>query len=243
MTFTVSDNGRLCNQIIRNICVSLVSEQHSLQVSYSSYDRIKRLGIPLYSGSNAYDSYIPLTDENFFLLLNSGFLPYNVYANSHYFQTKDISNYIYTWFKREGVRTSVMSSNPFNHRYKVNNDCFVHVRLNDVAERNPGFAYYKKAIDSLFYDTLYIGTDEPTHPLIKQLSEQYPGLSVVAYDEVETIQFASTNKHVILSHGSYSTVIGYLSFFSDVYYPMYQPEIQWYGDTFSVPEWNRIEFT
>jgi hypothetical protein len=135
-----------------------------------------------------------------------------------------------------------MKSNPFKDRYKVNNDCFVHIRLTDVAERNPGIDYYKKAIDSLSFDRLYVGTDEPTHPLIKELSDKYPGLSIVDYDEVETIQFASTNKNIILSHGSYSTVIGYLSFFSDVYYPMYQPEKQWYGDTFSIPEWNRVDF-
>ena len=241
MSFT-RENGRLCNQIIRNICVSFVSQKFSLNVSYSSYDRIKSLGIPLYSGSNVYQTSTNLTDDTFFSIMHCDSLYSNVNANSHYFQTKEISRYIYAWFKGENIRSSVMNSNPFKDRYKVNNDCFVHIRLTDVAKMNPGIEYYKKAIDSLNFDTLYIGTDEPNHPLIKELSEKYPDSQNVSYNEVKTIQFASTNKHVILSHGSYSTVIGYLSFFSDVYYPMYEPKKIWYGDTFSIPEWNRVDF-
>ena len=37
-------------------------------------------------------------------------------------------------------------------------------------------------------------------------------------NEIETIQFASTCKNVVLSHGTYSGIIGYLSFYSNVYY-------------------------
>ena len=35
---------------------------------------------------------------------------------------------------------------------------------------------------------------------------------------IETIQFGSTCKNIILSHGSFSAVIGYLGFYSNIYY-------------------------
>jgi len=31
-------------------------------------------------------------------------------------------------------------------------------------------------------------------------------------------------------------------YFSEVYYPKYDLENQWYGDMFSIPQWNKIEF-
>ena len=35
---------------------------------------------------------------------------------------------------------------------------------------------------------------------------------------VNTILFGSTNKYVILSHGTFSGIIGYMSFYSKVYF-------------------------
>lgn len=234
-----TEYGRLCNQIIRNLCVSLVAEKNDLYVQYASYDRIRRLGIPLYIGNQSYQSTIDLTDDNFFDILAIDNIHANVHANSHFFQTEEITNFLKSYLHRN--IQSIMNVNPHKDRYQKNNDCFVHVRLSDTAERNPGITYYRKAINSIQYDTLYIGTDQPDHPIILELVAEY-NARVVEYDEVETIQFASTNKHVILSHGSYSAVIGYLSYFSDVYYPMYEPSKQWYGDMFSIPQWTRIEF-
>ena len=43
-------------------------------------------------------------------------------------------------------------------------------------------------------------------------------------DPVKTIQFGSTCKHIVLSHGSFSAMIGYLGFFSQVYYPNKTPK-------------------
>jgi len=45
---TTSNNGRLCNQIIRNLCVSLVAKKHNLFVIYNSYNKITKLGKFIY---------------------------------------------------------------------------------------------------------------------------------------------------------------------------------------------------
>lgn len=75
--------------------------------------------------------------------------------------------------------------------------------------------------------------------MIQQIQQLYD-CTILRKDEINTIHFGSTCKHVILSHGSFSAVIGYLSFFSDIYYPDYSISQMWYGDMFSVPGFQKI---
>ena len=77
---------------------------------------------------------------------------------------------------------------------------------------------------------------------ITEIKKHYSNLIVLYYDEVNTIQFGSTCKHVILSHGSFSATIGYLAFFSQIFFPEYESNKEWYGDMFSIPEFREISF-
>jgi hypothetical protein len=90
------------------------------------------------------------------------------------------------------------------------------------------------------FDKIYIATDDPNHPIIIAIQNKYRETTLIEYGIIQTIQFASTCKYIILSHGSFSAVIGYLSFFSDVYYPEYDDKKRWCGDMFSIGEWNKI---
>lgn len=138
------------------------------------------------------------------------------------------------------IKTKIMQKNRFNARYGKNNDLFIHIRLGDVADKNPGIQYYLNAIQMIKYDNLYISTDSPSHHIVGKIFSIYPQTKLVQTDEITTIQFASTCKNVILSHGSFSAVIGYLSFFSTIYYPKYDPDKIWYGDMFSIDGWIRV---
>ena len=60
---------------------------------------------------------------------------------------------------------------------------------------------------------------------------------IIDYNEQLTIQFATTCKNIILSHGSFSAIIGYLSFYSTIYYPEYEINKIWFGDMFSIDGW------
>ena len=134
-----------------------------------------------------------------------------------------------------------MNKNPFANRYENNNDVCIHIRLDDTAHWNPGFDYYQKALSPLTFDKLYITTDQKDHDIIRQLISLYPTAIIIEYDEIRTFQFASTCKHIILSHGSFSAIIGYLAYFSDIYYAEHDPsKHKWYGDIFSIPGWNKI---
>lgn len=240
MTSTTSNNGRLGNQIIRNLSVSLLAEKYNLKVDYCNKELIEKLGIELFSGTNSYSTTKKLTDKNYFIVYNRNKVKYNLNPNNNYFQTKKITNTLYKYLHSPNIKSKIMDNNEFKERYKNNNDLFVHIRLTDVEKFNPGIEYYIKAIKNINFDKLYISTDDPNNNMIIKLKELYPFLQLIILDEITTFKFASTCKHIILSHGSFSAVIGYLSFFSNVYYPEYESHKIWYGDMFSIDNWIKL---
>ena len=143
-----------------------------------------------------------------------------------------------------------------------NSDVFIHVRLDDAAQWSPGFDYYARAVRRAAADfaaadfaaaapsslavpantadtavTGWVSSDSPAHETCQRLLAEFPGLAVWSDpDVVRTIQFASTCRAVVLSHGSFSATIGNLAFDSLVYYPPYPPTL-WFGDMFTMPGW------
>lgn len=240
MTTTTNNNGRLGNQIIRNLAVSLIANKHNLYVNYYNYDLIKKLGIELFIGSNKYTNTIILNDENYFSIYEKKLLNSNLNPNNNYFQTKAIANCLYNYLHTYEIKQNIINLNPFRDRYNINNDLYIHIRLGDVEQYNPGINYYMKTINIINFNNLYISSDNKNHFIIKQILEKYPYTKIIEYDEIKTIQFASTCKNIILSHGSFSAIIGYLSFFSNINYPEYEHDKLWYGDMFSINGWNKI---
>lgn len=241
MITTTGNNGRLGNQIIRNLAVSLIAEKYNLKVDYHNKKIINDIGIDLFSGINIYQNTQELNDNNYFSFYNSDNLNSSLNPNFAYFQSKEITNFLYDYLQTDKVKSNIIEKNPFNKRYNSNNDLFIHIRLTDVSCFNPGVNYYLNVIKEIHFDDLYISTDENTHSIVKQIITLYPNAKLIDYDEITTFQFASTCKHIVLSHGSFSAVIGYLSFFSNVYYPEYEESKIWYGDMFSIKNWNKMK--
>jgi hypothetical protein len=240
MTSTTGQNGRFGNQIIRNLAVSLIAEKHNLKVNYYNEDLIIKLGINLISGSNTYTSIQNLTDDNYFAIYNCDNLNYNLDPNNSFFQTKEIINFLYNYLNTDIIKSNIIENNTFKARYNKNNDLFIHIRLSDAEIWNPGITYYINTIKKINFDNLYLSTDDKNHNIVITLLELYPNSILINYDEINTIQFASTCKNIILSHGSFSAIIGYLSFFSNIYYPEYEINKIWYGDMFSINKWNKM---
>ena len=245
-TRSININGRFCNHFIRNICVSILAKKYNLKAEYSYLSEITSFGIPLFSGKNDYSPrYKLLNDSNYMSYLNYNGPIYEAdfaLEINVYLQTKEITNMLHTYL--QSIQGQIISANKFNNRYNANNDIFVHVRLGDVVQLNPGYLYYKKAIDKLLVnnpDTIYLASDTITHHICNRIKQSYPNIVFINYDYIDTIKFGSTCKYVILSHGSFSATIGYLSFFSEIYYPRYRNQM-WHGDMFSIPGWNVVSF-
>lgn len=250
----VTDYGRFGNHFFRYLAISFIAEKHNLFIIYSnqnSVNIIENLGITLFNGKNNFKDIITLIEydlvlkgesinNNYYSILNADILNTNIDPNNDtcYCQTKYVSNLIYNYLRQDENKYSIINMNQFQNRYYNNNDCFIHVRLTDAEHLNPGFDYYNKVLSQISYDNIYLASDDINHDIIKNLLEKYPKIKIVNYDIVDLIKFASTNKHVILSHGSFSAIIGFFSFYSNVYYPEY--EHSWHGDMFSIPEWNII---
>ena len=239
MSITTDKNGRLCNQIIRNLSLSLIAEKHDLYIQYSSHNRIKRLGIKLFIGNKKYKDTLLVDNNNYFNILNMVELDKNIDGNKSYFQTREITNLLYQHISDN--KNDIIDINPYRDRYNNNNDCFIHIRLGDATKWNPGIDYYIKCLELLNFTNLYIASDDLNNEMILKLRGRYKSLKIIDYDEIKTIQFGSTCKYIILSHGSYSAIIGYLSFFSDIYYKKYELGKLWYGDMFSINKWNVID--
>lgn len=252
--------GRLCNQIFRGLAISIIAEKNNLSVIYdrSYYEIIKNIGINLFNGENKFNKTITLTDDNYFKILNQKKVAYNLNSRSSYFQTREISNFLYNYLNSETVKTDIINNNRFKSRYNNNNDCYIHIRLGDETARTVhfwGFEYYDKSLSLINFDNLYVSSDSPEHYIVQNLLKKYKNSKLINFNLEDTIKFASTNKHIILTQGTFSATIGYLSFFSDIYYGGHKHKIACqYGnlayecymgsgtafDVLSIPGWNKF---
>ena len=223
MSKTTVENGRLCNQIIRNLSLSMLAEKYDLYVEYSSYDNINnKLGIELFVGNQKYDKTVSINNNNYMNYFNN-----NIKNNtnfdfmSDFFQIEEITTILHNHLTNN--MKNIIDKNPYKERYKNNNDIFLHIRLTDTKQWNVGIDYFIHCINLLKYDNIYIGSDDFNDELIKKIKTLYPNAILVDKNPIETIQFGSTCKNIILSHGSFSAVIGYLGFFSNIYFKNKEP--------------------
>jgi hypothetical protein len=237
--------GRLANLIFQCYVMSVIAEKHDLMVEkYTGYDKIEDLGIELYTfGRKTYYETINLKNVDFFNVLYSSNICFNILVDD-FFQTKEISNMLYHNLREPYQKHSIMSKNPYKERYGKNNDCFVHIRLTDAEQYNPGIEYYMNAIHRLKSpDKIFVSSDDLEHPMVVHIGNSYPDkVLFVNMDDVETLQFASSCRHLVLSHGSYSAMMGYLGFMTEtVFYSSFDGLDTWHGDMFSIPGWIMIQ--
>ena len=101
MSFTKTTNGRLCNQIIRNLALSLIAEKNNLYVTYSNFDKINnKLGIILFVGKNKYNNTKVVKNNNYMTFFQSkSAIKCNLNFMRDYFQNKEITNILYNHYE------------------------------------------------------------------------------------------------------------------------------------------------
>jgi len=255
---TVEAGGRFGNKFIRNIISSFIAKKNNLVFSYDSFQEMYDLGIILFTeGTNIYDNTLIMNDQiidyilfdetyyNTYLYNNNIFYKQHDYSPFHFqnhtwAQTNKIANYIKYFLYNN--KDNIISKNKYKHRYQSNNSVFIHIRLGDTVELgfSTKYEYYDKVLSSLPFDKGFISSDTIEHDTCQRLIEKY-GLEIYNDNEINTIQFASTNKYIILSNGTFSWTIGALSFFSNIYYPKLK---NWpmHGDIYVFEEWTEIDF-
>ena len=239
---TTNSLGRFGNQFIRNIFVHLLAKTYKLSANYSHAEDMASLGLPMYSGTTSFTHSKKVNDNDVFNMILGKTRPtFNLDLDLYntYFQSKEHSVYLNSYLRES--QQAIRASNPFKDRYGSNDEVFVHLRLGDAAQWSPGYEYFHNALSRLSFSKGYLSSDSKDHENCQRLLKEFPTLTCNPYEDIiPTIQFASTCKHLVLSHGSFSAIIGHLGFESDVYYAPYH-QVMWHGDMFSIPGWKRVE--
>ena len=239
-------NGRFANQFIRAMAAHFISENLRISAIYP-FNMESLFGIKLHNNMNNVittnsHANIKLTEENFMeyiknkntILKDSTVLD----LNHIYCQTREFALKLYEFVNQTNNKQAIISKNKYSLECNNNNNLFVHVRLGDVIDKNPGLNYYKKVLSSINFNTGYIASDTINHPICRQLINDFK-LIPLSLNEIDTIHFGSMCKHIVLSNGTFSWLIGLLGFSSDVYWP----EIKkvWHGDIFDcMPNWKKV---
>ena len=208
--------------------MSLIAEKFDLIIRYQRSEEIEQLGFTLFSGTKKYRKHKVVAENNYYGMLKRKSVYFNIRSKgTSFYQTKEITDDINIYLNSPKIMDQIIENNVHKERYKNNNDCFVHIRLGDVTGWTPGFEYYYRVLSQLKFDKLYISTDSPDHEIISKLRNSFRNLELYDTTLPDIMLFASTCKHVILSYGSFSAVIGYLSFFSQVYYKRISNKTAW----------------
>lgn len=252
MAFINNNNGtagRFANQFFRNTVAHFISQKWDLDFKYSIADLMSRLGLMLYKGNRKYPGgqTYNLTNRNFMKIINGNgncngdsgvdLAPGNIDLSGDYFQTAEYAHYLREYINQIDVKSAIVAANPYRVRYEDHtNTVFVHVRLDDARQFAPSFQYFDSILAGCEFNEGWISSDSINDPICRQLIEKY-GLKVWSGDEVDTIQFASTCKTLILSNGTFSWLMGLLAFREDsvIHYPKIKKI--WHGDIFVFPDW------
>jgi hypothetical protein len=240
--------GRFANQFIRAMGAHFISKNLNISAEYP-FDMNVLLGLNLHNNDKTVidkskSNTIYLTDNNFMNYINNPTISIQdntiLNLNNIYCQTREHSLKIYEFVNEEKNKLCIINKNKYNTTYNKNNNVFIHVRLGDVIDNNPGANYYKKVLSKIKFDAGYISSDSINHPICTQLINEFK-LIPIYLNEIDTIHFGSMCKHIVLSNGTFSWLIGLLGFSSDVYWP----EIKkvWHGDIFEcMPNWKKVSY-
>ena len=240
MNTTTRHGGRFANSFFIGMALHFIAIKNNLLVSYKNSEKLKDLGIDMFIGNKTYDTSIYLTDQNLMELITGDPILKNIHIHIVYCQTKEFALYLRDYFNIYENKNAIIQSNYVKERYNANNDVFVHIRLGDIINHfNEPFEYYDKVLSSLIFENGYYSSDSMDHPICQKLSEKY-NLKKYSESEEKTIMFGSTCKYLVLSGGTFSWMIGFFGYFSEVYYPRIKR--RWHGDIFVFPGWKEIEY-
>ena len=238
-------NGRFGNLFFINMAIHFLSMKYDLKFNYKYYNKFKKLGIDLFIGTNTYEENFVLNDENFYeLICQKEYKKTNlIIKNNMWCQTKEFTYALKYYFGRIKIKINIIKNNIFRERYCKNNDLYIHLRLGDIESRFENVyqyyeQYYTNVISKIKFVNGFISSDDVNSSICQFLIHKY-NLKILNYDEIETIMFASTCNHIILSGGTFSWLIGFFAFFSkNIYYQNIHNK--WYGDIFVFPHWKMI---
>ena len=223
--------GRFGNRFFGNMATHFLSKTYDCPIEYSREAEFAEFGLQFHKAeAKTHARQLGISDDMFVNAIQADHPePANLYyaCDHNYFQTPDFVAYLQAYFAKESNRAPIRTANPWSGR--ENRDVFVHVRIGDVEKHMPPLSYFEEQLDAIPFVKGYIGSDSPHHPTVQHLIRKY-GLTLFQDTEVRTVQFANSCKYLVLSHGTFSWMMGFFAFDSEVVCPSWKAA--WHGDIF-----------
>jgi hypothetical protein len=97
--------------------------------------------------------------------------------------------------------------------------------------------YYEDAISKINFTKGYISSDTIEHEFCQKLINKYNLIPFNSFSPIDVIDFAKNFKNIILSDGTFSWWMGFLSDNSKII--CNERDYKWFGDIF-LNEWERL---
>ena len=238
---TTEYRGRMGNNMIQYIAAYIFAKKNNLKlISEPKHHPVGSVGSdwgsyfhlpPLYGGDSGSGKVI-LNDDNYIQYLNSESVGSHHYHLNGFFQTKEL---LYNY------RDEIKNLFKLNYSDIEKDVVFVAYRIGDVEGYRQMLPkeYYIEALEMIKPKGGYITSDTINHPFVKELSDKYNLKQYIPKHPLEKIDFAKNFNNLILSEGTFSWWMCFLSKAENVI--INERDFNWFGrDIFDHPKWKKL---
>lgn len=230
MSVSINYSGRLGNNLFQYVSAYIFAKKFGFKITSNVVENV--FNLPTLNGKVFSEQIIEVNDDNFIELLNSDTLEKAHYKFIGYYQLRD-------FIQQYGNEIKSLFNLNFTSLNK--NEVFVAYRIGDISgERQMlPIEYYIDALTKINAPSGFITSDTPNHPNVLELSNRF-NLKIYNESPLQTIDFAKNFNNLVLSEGSFSWWMGFLSSAENIYYNE-RPRF-WHGDIFVIPEWKSLKY-